>query len=140
MSKFIKIKDGETFILVDFEKIICAYGRADGKSNIALLGSGFDGVDIPINELAETLIQEECLINKKTNLGDVTITPSVIDSKMGSFKVISLVGNTEKQLEGIEIFRRNYFVNGVHSGVIIFDSNCRITDTAALALISEGGE
>ncbi|ELZ0585427.1 TPA: hypothetical protein ACPZCB_003312 [Yersinia enterocolitica] len=140
MSKFIKIKDGGTFILVDFEKIICAYGRADGKSNIAILGSGFDGVDISINELAETLIQEECLINKKINIGTVTITPSEIGPKVGSFKVISLVGNTKKQLEGVEIFRRNYYVNGVHSGVIVFDSNCRITEAAALALISEGGE
>ncbi len=140
MSKFIKIKDGETFILVDFEKIICAYGRADGKSNIAILGSGFDGVDISINELAETLIQEECSINKKTNIGNVTITTSEIDLKVGSFKVISLIGNTEKQLEGVKISRRNYFINGVHRGAIVFDSSCPITEAAALALISEGGK
>ncbi|WP_174634661.1 hypothetical protein [Yersinia thracica] len=140
MSRFIKIRDGETFILVDFEKIICAYGRADGNSNIAILGSGFDGVDISINELAETLIQEECSVNKKINIENITITPSEIAPKAGSFKVISLVGNKEKQLEGLEIFQRNYFINGVHSGAIVFDSSCRITEAAALALISEGSE
>lgn len=140
MSRFIKIRDGETFILVDFEKIICAYGRADGKSNIAILGSGFDGVDISINELAETLIQQECSVNKRIDIENVTITPSDIAPKTGSFKVISLVGNTEKQLEGLEIFRRNFFINGVHCGAIVYDSSCRITEAAALALISESGE